>query len=335
MSSSNIYVFRSALAVAALSISTVTYAAEDDNHVAAMRYVSLDVNADSANSRQYSGTGSFTLGKYSWLQGTLGKLTDDSSNGLGDVNTVGIGTGVKGKQMQFSLNFNNNKGDADYKQRDLVAAWDWYAKRFSVGLDASYRRTDDSLDDVFTVNRPLLGPVTVNVHADEQLKGTGFGAHANFNLTDHLSLSLGGMGYHYRNHYDITSTTSSTILDQLKAPLQTLINDRIQAGLQNLVASPATRSLALLDSSYNLGLSYQFDSVALSTKYLRDKALNTGDITHSVSLGATVFAGDHWMFSPIIGHSSSDQVEDVTFGGVSVSYNWYCFCRSGFSPTRR
>lgn len=310
---------RSVVTITLASIASLTHAASDDSYVSAMRYVSLDVSGDNADSRQYSGTGSFTLGRYMWLQGTLGKLTnssDDTASTLGDLSNFGAGMGIKGEHLQFTLNFSSYKNDDSYKQRDVTAALDWNAERFSVGLDGIHRSTDNSVD----VASPFsLGPPTL--HGEANQTGNGIGLHANFSLTEELSLSVGGMSYDYDDIEVTTNIPGTATQLQRSQILQNIVNG-IRQMLESQATSGLTRSLALLDSSYNLGLTYQFESVALSGQYFHDEALDTGDATDTFSLSASIFAGDHWMLVPSIGQSKSDQADDVTFGGLSVSYNW-------------
>ncbi len=310
------------LAALLLSLSLTTHAAEDDSYVSAMNYLSLDAQGDNADSRQFSGTGSFALGKYLWLQGTVGKLTDDSTNGLGDLNNYGFGTGLKGEHAQLSVNFSHYRNDANYTQRDVTAALDWYAKRFSVGLDVFHRNTDKSFDKTFTRVFPVIGATTFALHADGRLTGSGFGLHGGFNLTEQLSLSLGGMSYDYDSDFDMSTNLPAPIQQQQRTFFGQLIRDEIRRSLQQQATSGLTRSLALLDSSYNLGLSYLLDSASLSAQYFHDTALDSDATTNTVTLGAVIFVGDHWIVAPQIGQSRSDDADDVTFAGLSLSYNW-------------
>ena len=305
---------RHVIALALSAAAITSHAAESDSNVSAMRYVSLDVSGDNANSRQYSATGSVAMGNYTWLKGTVGKLNDSNATTLGDLSNFGIGTGIKGKHLQFNVDFSQYKNSSSYKQGDVTASMDWSDSKFTVGLDALHRTTDNSLDT--TRNFPTLGLTNVALHVNEKLTGNGFGAHADINLTEQLTLSLGGMSYHYDSDYTLTSSTNPVLIRRLLARFPTI------SQLVYLNSSGVTRALALLDNSYNLGLSYQFSSVALSTQYLRDKALDTGDITNTMTLSASIFLGDHWMLSPSIGQSRTDQASDVTFGGLSASYNW-------------
>lgn len=302
-------------------------AAEDsDSHVSAMRYVSIDGQSDNADSSQYSATGSFTLGKYIWLQGTLGKLLDDTTNGLGDLKIYGVGTGVKGEHLQLTVNIDHYKNDDSYRQRDLLASLDWRNAKILVGLDASHRNTDNTYNYSITDTFPNLGVTTLATHATESLSGNGFGAHASFNLTDRLTLSLGGMGYHYNQTLNVNATLTSSQPQPIVQLITQLLQRRINLNIQNAIAqrssSVVTRSVVPLDNSYNLGLSYYFDAASLSAQYVRDKVLDTDNTDQTFSLGASISLGDHWIVAPQAGYSSNDRGPDVTFGGLSIAYNW-------------
>lgn len=304
-------------AISLTGIAPLIHAAEDDSYVSAMRYVSVDAQGDNADSRQYSGTGSFTLGRYTWLQGSVGKITGRGANTLGDLSNYGGGAGFKNEHVQLSVNLSSYKNDTTYRQHDVTAALDWNTEHVGIGLDLMHRTTDNSTDAVRNFSR--LGLNNVALHIDETLTGNGVGLHAYFNLTDAVSLSLGGMSYSYDSDYTLTSSTNPTLVNVLRNYLDKHPTIAATFYLNN---SGVTRSLALLDSSYNLGLSYQFSSVGLSVHYLRDTALDTGAITDTFTLSAAFLAGDYWMLAPSIGQSSSDTADKVTFGGLSVSYNW-------------
>ena len=314
-------VLRSSIAAVLVSITSLAHA-NDDSYVSAMRYVSLDVSGDNNDSRQYLGTGSFTIGKHVWLDGSIGKLKDESTDGLGDLTNYGVGAGVRGEHLQFSINFNHYKNDADYVQRDVTAAVDWIAKRYSFGLDAFHRSSEDVFNYAVSDTFPILGATTIQTRADQELTGKGFGAHANFNITDQLSVSLGGMSYSYDNDVSVSTDVTAAHAPVITQILERVINTRLQQRLDALTSSGVTRSVTPLDSSYNVGVSYLFDIASVSAQYVRDKILDTDSITNTYTLGASIFAGDHWTLSPSIGQSKSDTAGNVTFGGLSVSYNW-------------
>jgi hypothetical protein len=288
--------------------------AADDSYVSAMNYVSLDVQADNADSRDESFTGSVGMGQYFWLQGSAGKLQDSSNLSLGDMSHFGFGVGLQGQHLMFRINTSRYSSDGAYRQRDVDASIEWRDERFTAGFDAKHRTTDNSQDSVR--NFPTLGLTNVALHVDETLTGRGYGAHASFNVTDAFSVYLGGMTYSYDNDYTLTSSTNPVLIRRLLNRYPTI------AETLYLNESGLTRSLALLDNSYNFGASYQFNAALLSAQYFIDQALDTGDKTHTVSVGLSFFVGDHWILAPQLGQSHSDAAGDVTFGGLSVSYNW-------------
>ncbi|MGD9843605.1 MAG: hypothetical protein AB7U99_12040 [Steroidobacteraceae bacterium] len=172
---------RICVAASLLGFALQATATEDGNHVSAMRYLSLEAQGDDA-SRQYSGTASFALGSYAWLQGTVGKITTDSTSGLGDVQQFGVGTGFSNGTVRLRINFDQYKDDDSYQQRNLLAALDWMGERLNVGLDISRRSTNNSLDTVRDF--PNLGLSSIALHVDEKLTGNGIGLHADFSITD-------------------------------------------------------------------------------------------------------------------------------------------------------
>jgi hypothetical protein len=156
MQVSTYWTLRSALISMLFGMTSLAHADADDSYVSAMRYVSLDVSGDNNDSRQYSGAGSYTFGKYFWLDGTIGRLKDDNGN-LGDLTNYGVGAGVKGEHLQFAVNFSHYRNNADYTQRDITAAADWIANRYSFGVDAFHRSSEDVYNNAVTDTFPLLG----------------------------------------------------------------------------------------------------------------------------------------------------------------------------------
>ncbi len=305
---------RNVIVLALLGMASVTHAAENDSHVSAMRYVALDTQVDNAEFSHFSGTGSFTLGKYVWLQGTLGRITDNSDATLGDLQQYGLGAGFRTEHLQATLNFSDYQGDASYEQRDLLASLDWLGARYTVGLDIFRRSTHSTANTIRDF--PALNLTNVTLYVDEELTGNGIGLHADFYLTDDLDLSLGGMSYDYDSDYTLTASSNPLLIRRLLAKYPT-ISELIY---QNI--SGVTRSLALFESSYNIGLSYQFSSMALTGQYLHDEALASEETLDTASLSATMLVGDNWMLAALLGQSRSASADGVTFGGLSISYNW-------------
>jgi hypothetical protein len=305
------------LLIAALSSLAVQVHAEEPaetNYASSMRYASLDAIGDS-ESRQVTGTASVSLGRFVWVQGSGGKLTDSSdANVLGDLSNVGAGVGFKNGFLQLQASFSKYKNDESYDQRDVNASLSWLGERVSVGVDVFRRDTDNSVDTVR--NFPTLGLNNVALNIRESFNGSGVGLHADFYVTDDLTLSIGGMSYSYDSDYTITSSSNPILIRQLLAKRPTL------SELLYLDNSGVTRSLALLESSYNAGLRYQLTNVAWSVQYFRDSALDSDDVSSTGTLGLSIFIGDHWVVAPSYGYSSNSEADSVSFGSLSVAFNW-------------
>lgn len=304
------------IAACLVSIATLVHAEEktDENYASSMRYASLDAMGDS-ESRQVTGTASVSLGRFVWIQGSGGRLTDNSeANVLGDLSSVGAGAGFKNQFLQLQASFSKYKNDESYDQRDVNASLSWLGERVSVGLDVFRRDTDNSVDTVR--NFPTLGLSNVALHISESFNGSGVGLHADFNVTDDLTLMIGGMSYDYDSDYTITSSSNPILIRQLLVKRPTL------SELLYLDNSGVTRSLALLESSYNAGLRYQFTNLAVSAQYFRDSALDSDDVTSTGTLGLSIFIGDHWVVAPSYGYSSSSEADSVSFGSLSLAFNW-------------
>lgn len=290
--------------------------AADEAFNTAMNYVSLDAQQDNADTRQLSATLSMGLGNSFWIQGTGGQISESGADTttLGDLRQVGGGVGFNLEHVQTGVTLTQTRNDEAYRQQDLNANIDWVADRFGLGLDLMHRRTDNSLDTVRDF--PSLSLSNVTLHVDEAITGNGYGLHASFNFNEAWSLAVGAMQYNYDSDYELTSSSNPILIRRLLAKHPTL------SRIVYLNNSGVTRSLALLDSSVNLGVSYQFDAAALSLTWFHDEALDNGGGTDTFMVGANVLLGDHWTLSPLLGRSSSEQSDAVTFGGLSVSYNW-------------
>jgi len=310
----NRHLSRCALFLLASSGLAAIAQAEDSNYVSGMNYVSLDATGDNADSRDSTLAGSMGFANYFWADANVGKLNDSNDNSLGDMKHGGLGFGMRNASWTFKLGGSRYKNDAAFLQRDVNATLEWHNDVVTVGIDGMHRRTENSLDAVRDFSR--LGLTGVMIHADETITGHGFGAHLNWNVTDALSLSFGGISYSYDSDYTLTSSSNPALIRSVLKRFPTV------AETFYLNQSGVTRSLALLDNSVNVGANYQWQSAQLSLQFIQDKALETGDKTNTVQVGASFFLGDHFMLSPMLGRSSTDNAEDVNFGGLSVSYNW-------------
>lgn len=275
-----------------------TQAADDSTSlVAGMRYVSVDVQSDNVDNREWLATASLTAGDHVWLHAGLGRGKSPLDTETLETDVAGGGFGIRGEHLQLTLNFNSRKDDDRYEQRDWTTSFGWRNDTFGIGIDGMARET--STQTVQTVTLPILGPRSIVLN--QSVDGHGFGLHADVNVTEQLNLFAGGMSYSYD---DIAS------------------NRPVLARLVNLSGSGITREQAILDRSYNAGLSYRFDLLDLTAEYLNDKTLDSGDIVHTALLSAAIFVGEHWLLTPSVGASSSDRLGDVTFGALSLSYGW-------------
>jgi hypothetical protein len=191
-------------------------------------------------------------------------------------------------------------------------------------VDAFHRSSEDVYNNALTDMFPGLGAsaITVQTRTEEKLTGKGFGGHASFNVTEQLTLSLGGMGYSYDDDVQTSTDVSAAQRPLIAQFIENRLNTIRQQRINSLISSGVTRNVTPLDSSYNAGVSYLFGMASVSAQYVRDKILDSDSITNTYSLGASFFVGDHWILSPTIGESKSDTAGDVTFGGLSASYNW-------------
>jgi len=278
-----------------------------------MGYVSINVQADNADTRAGSALISLPLVQHLAAQAWVGQLRDNSSDDALDLTQFGFALGGGGQHVSARFAFDSHSGD-DYRQRDISANADWSGTRGSVGVDLLYRKTDSSTDSI--VSFPSLGLTNVAMRIDETYTGKGFGAHGSIHVTDRFTLSAQGIAYEYDNEYQVTSSTNPILFRRLLVNRPTLIE------LLYLNYSGITRSLALLDSSIGAGMQYAIGSGAIGLDYYYDTALDDSDRIQSFLVSAAVPIGDHWELNPLLGYTRSDVAEAVTFGGVGIRYYW-------------
>lgn len=290
---------RTSILILSCTLPCLEAAAADDGAslVAGMRYVSIDAQSDNADNREWLASASLTAGDHVWLHAGFGRGKSPLDVETIETSLAGGGFGIRGEHLQLTLDFNSRKDGGEYEQRDWNGSFDWRNDTFGIGVDGMARST--ATQSVQTVTLPIIGPRSVVV--DQSIDGRGLGLHADVNVTDRLNLFAGGMSYSYD---DVAS------------------NRPVLARLLNLSGSGITREQAILDRSLNAGLSYRFDLLDITAQYLNDEPLDSGDITHTVLLSAAIPVGEHWMLAPSVGGSSSDQLGDVTFGSLSLSYGW-------------
>lgn len=302
---------------------TLDAAASDNitsNPNAAMRYAALSTQSDSAHNHESTGSLSLTFGDHAWAHLDAGKARAQQGNGALNPSVVNLGGGLVGQRLGVTLDFGRRKDGSRYDQRDWSSALDWHNDRFGLGIDGMHRKTE-----VKAVAPVTSGGVTYGVPIAESLKGSGFGLHARFNPTERLTLSLAGMRY----SYDTQTRQSGTIATNggnsglLNTIVNNALNNRPLLAQQLLVQTSAvTREAAILQRSWNVGIGYRFERVALAAQYFNDKALDSDDVIDTLKLSAALFLDEHWTVSPAIGRSNSDQVGGVTFGSLSASFGW-------------
>ncbi len=268
---------------------------------AGMRGASIETQGDDAHNRMTMAALSLTLGNHWWIHGGGGRsrseiVPADTSETTDVIESTLVrgGIGFATEHWQYTLDFNSHSNGDNYTQRDWSGSLGWGNARFGIGLDAMSRTTETR-----TAVTGQFGQITQYVK--QSLDGHGFGLHADINLTARLNLFAGGMFYSYG---DVSSDHPAL------------------ARLLSFGGSGITREQAILDNSAFVGLGFQAAPFEITAQYLRDAALDSGEITHTVQLRGRVSLGDHWTLMPMVGTSSSESFESVTYGGLSVGFGW-------------
>ena len=288
---------------------------------AGMRYVAVDYAGDSEHNREGLITLSQTFGDRWWGHLSGGKIRTESAGNAGDSTVSGLGVGVGGERWHFSVDADTHRDGDKYRQTDWNASLGINDNRWSIAVDGMHRNTD--IEDVLSVTGQQGNTVAVPVL--DSIDGNGYGLHGSISPIYRLDIFAGWIKY----SYDVSvrqngaATLNGISADELNAFLARFVGQLGRLLAQRPVqASLVARSEALLDRTYNAGLSYQFDTVALTAEYLNDKTLQSGAIARTVQLTAEFFVGTHWLLAPGIGRTTSDEFGDVTFGTLSVNYSW-------------
>lgn len=290
------FLFSSALLLC-LSNTALADKTEDGSPNSGMHSVSVDMAGDNAHNRQSLANLSLTVGDYWWAHLGIGKNKSASTSAnINDINAtvVNPGIGVASQHWKFTLDYANRKDGDNFKQSDWTTSIGWHNEHFGAGIDGMKRSTESQ-----TTVTGQAGYITRMVN--ESFDGNGVGLHVDVYVTERFDLFAGAMSYHYGD-----VSTNRPVLSQLLY----------------LSSSGITREQALLDSTYHLGATYQFDPVAFTARYINDRALDATNVTRTTQLNAAIFIGKHWTLTPLLGSSDSDQTGRVTFGGLSLSYDW-------------
>lgn len=261
-------------------------------------FAALSVAADDADSNSLAGELGFSLGERGWTHFGLGNssaaLADDSSI---DTTVGSVLAGYDGEHLEFQAGFSYREDGTSMQQQDYTAALSYRGAQARIGVDFFYRTA--SSESTASIERRFREPLSIRIL--ESFEGTGIGLHASIDATEHLRLFAGGKAYDYASSNNLPNYVLR---------------------LRRLNFSGVTREEAFLKNSMNAGLSYGFDAVSLSARYIRDRTLDTDDITHTTELSADVPLNDQWSLAPWLGYSSNDLLGEAVFGGVQVSVFW-------------
>jgi hypothetical protein len=285
------------LCVALLATATSAVADEASPHPA---YAALSISADDADNSSTVAEVGLPLGSHAWIHAGFGKSEAESEGPRDDedldADAMSVGLGVGGRRFEFSTNYVQRK-DGAFKQDDWAFAFDWRGERGGLGADAFVRSAE--AETTTSVRARRLQPRTIRIV--ESLDATGFGVHGDVDVGENLNLFAAAMTYDYD---DVSS------------------NHPYLSRLLFLNGSGVTRDQAFLEKFFGVGATYRFSSVSLTAQYLRDEALETGDITNTGELAVLILLGDHWSLTPSIGYSASDLDGGIAYGGLVVGYHW-------------
>lgn len=307
---------------AACTVVTAVHADESDAPNANMRYAALSVQRDDQHSQQALGTLSLTLGEHAWVQAGGGQSRIEQATSVRNPNIVMGGIGAASNAWQIAVNYTDRHADSAYRQHDWTASTDWHnaALGIGIGIDGANRHAHfDSTVPVATSQGGVAYlPVSHNIN------GNGLGAHLRFNISERVSLFAAGMKYHYTDTTQQSGTV--TVVGSSGSNLSTLIGNALANKpllSQTLTQSSiVTRDEAVLDRSIDIGATYRFDKIGVTAEYLNDKVIDEPGTVDTVQVKAAINVAPHWLVTPGIGQSRSDQYGGVKFAMVTVGYGW-------------
>lgn len=307
------------------SVATAATDGEDVHPNSAMRFASIDYQRDANSNNDELATVSLTLGDYWWVQVNGGKSrsqqqTASSSSVITSMRS-GAGVGVAGDHWTAILDFASRRDAPVYIQREWNMSLEWSGVRAALALDASNRKSDNS------VVGHLIGPNggTLDIPLRDIAQGNGVGLHGHFNITEEFSVLAGGMKYHYSS--EAKQNGSVVVNGNIGGAINTLVTNYLNnrpALAQRLLtrASAISRDELVLDSSYDLGMSYQLPHVGLTLQYINDKPADSSDNAITTQLSAAILFGQHWTLTPMLGQTKTQQFGNIGFGALSVTYGW-------------
>ena len=279
---------------ALLSISTL-HAAEADGSMTWKPYVVVNGEADDAESSQALIEVGSLVG-YGWIRAGVGRATLSDTETAIDTDLLKLSGGFSIKAIDTSAGLIHRSDGDGFEQQDFAFSLGWQGVRAAVGIDVFVRSAES--ETVTSVRRRRQNPREIRL--TESIDGTGYGLHADVDVTPALTVFGSWMTY----DYDIAT------------------NHPLLARFSLLNASGITRSEAFLDQSISAGLTYHFLSAALTGQYLHDEALVEDDVTDSLQLSLQFLIGQHWSITPMAGVSDNDLLGSTVFGGLSIGYSW-------------
>jgi hypothetical protein len=235
---------------------------------------------------------------------------------------ISLGTGIASQQWSASLGATERKDGDKYHQQDWNGTLDWHNDKFGIGVDVLHRNTE--LHGTVPVTNQGS---TTYVPASQSLDGNGVGLHAHINVTERLILSLGGMHYNYDSTFHQSAVTSSNANNGTNngGLISTVPNNLLDNQIANPLVtqiSGVTREAAILQHSWNAGITYRLSHVALIAQYFNDKAIDSNSALTTTQVCAAIFFNEHWTLSPGVGYSTGSQSGGVTSGVFTARYGW-------------
>lgn len=259
-------------------------------------YIVVSAEVDDAESSQALLEVGSAIGAGGWIRASAGQATLAETSGTIETNLLKLTGGLSIKAIDMSAGFVHRSDGAGFEQQDASVGLGWQGSRAAIGLDVFLREAES--ETVTSVQRRRRNPREVRI--TESIDGTGYGLHADFDVTPSLTLFASWMMY----DYDIAT------------------NHPLLARFSLLNGSGITRSEAFLDTSINAGMTRHFQRASLTAQYMHDEALVPDDVTNSLQLSLQIVLGEHWTMTPMIGTSENELLGSAVFGGLALGYNW-------------
>ncbi|MFL6617154.1 MAG: hypothetical protein ACJ8MH_01045 [Povalibacter sp.] len=262
-------------------------------------YAALSTETDDADGRNLLGEFGLPLGQPGWLHLAVGSSTIKMIDEDVDSTLASIAGGFDTERVSVEVSYSYREDSDTFEQQDLHGSVTLNGARGSIGLDLFHRSAED--ETVTSIERRRRDPLSIRT--TQSVDGTGIGAHMRFDATQALQLFAAGMTYDYDS-----DVRGPAFLDRFP---------RLA-----LRISGVSRDQAFLDDTLRGGLTYRFANASITAQYIRDRELNTEEVTGSTEISANIALGNAWAIAPWIGQSSNDTDGDVLYGGLTVSVIW-------------